>query len=463
MIETISRKISSKLGDLRKLHTTQIILLSFSSAIAIGTLLLSLQISSTKEPLAFIDALFTATSAVCVTGLVVVDTATHLTRFGQTVVLVLIQLGGLGIMTFGIVFTIIMGGRLKVKDRMVVQDTLSHLPIKNINHLIKSVFLTTFTIELFGFFLLFMHWLKYFPAEEAAYNALFHSVSAFCNAGFSTFSNSLESFSGDILTNLIIMGLIILGGLGFLVHTELRSYVSRRIGRRQISLNTKMTVAFSFALIVIGMVFIFFMESGNLLHDAGFKEKMLSSLFQSVTTRTAGFNTISTRGLTNSVLFLMIFFMFIGASSGSTGGGTKVNTFAVLFALCKSRFSGEYRVSMFRRTIPSETIKKCLIIFVASIFVVLFFVVALSISEAHQVNNVGTRGMFYELVFEVVSAFGTVGLSAGYTPHLTKVGRILITCLMLIGRVGPLTIALAIGKKEAKGVYKYAEENIMVG
>lgn len=463
MLETITKKISRRLGVLKKLHTTQIILLSFSVAIFAGTLLLMLPAASAKGPLTFIDALFTATSSVCVTGLIVVDTATHFTRFGQTVILVLIQLGGLGIMTFGVVFTILIGGRLNVKDRMVVQDTLSHLPIADLNQLIAAVFLSTFIIEFIGFCILFVHWLNFFPVEDAAFNALFHAVSAFCNAGFSTFSDSLMSFKGDVITNFTIMGLVILGGIGFLVHAELRTYIKRRTPRRQISLHTKMTVTFSLALIVIGTVFIFFMENNNLLQDMSITDKFLGALFQSVTTRTAGFNTVNTGALTNSVLFMMMFFMFIGASSGSTGGGTKVSTLAVLFALCKSRLAGKEHVSMFRRTIPRDIIRKCLTIFVASIFIILFFMAALSISEASQVNAVGHRGMFYELIFEVVSAFGTVGLSAGYTPHLTKTGRLLITLLMLIGRVGPLTVALALAKKEAKGVYQYADENIMVG
>jgi len=463
MKETISRKITSTLGELQKLHTTQIILLSFTLAIIAGTILLSLPISATNGRLSLIDALFTSTSAVCVTGLIVVDTATELTRFGQTVVLILIQLGGLGIMTFGVVFTILLGGRFSVRDRMVMQNTLSYLPKQNINSLIKAVFMTTFLIEFVGFAVLFIRWIKYFPVKEAAFNALFHSVSAFCNAGFSTFPDSLVQFQGDVVTNFAIIILIFFGGIGFLVHAELRNYINRHTPRMQISLHTKMTVTFSILFIIIGMIFIFFMEGGNALVDASMGERLLGSLFQSVTTRTAGFNSLNIRSMTNGVLFIMMFLMFIGASSGSTGGGIKINTFAVLFALCKSRFSGEHKVSMFKRTIPRETIRKCLTIFVAAIFVILFFVIALSISEAHRVNQIGTRGMFYELVFEVVSAFGTVGLSAGYTPHLTNTGRLLITILMLIGRVGPLTVALAVGRKEQKGLYQYAEENIMVG
>jgi trk system potassium uptake protein TrkH len=224
-----------------------------------------------------------------------------------------------------------------------------------------------------------------------------------------------------------------------------------------------MTVLFSVILTIGGAIFIFFMENGNTLSGLGIDEKVIGALFQSVTTRTAGFNSLNIGSLTNSVLFIMIFFMFIGASSGSTGGGVKVSTFAVLFALFKSRLSGKEEVSMFHRTIPHETISKCLTIVVASIFVILFFIVALSISEAHNVNILETRGQFYELVFEAVSAFGTVGLSTGYTSQLTKVGRLLITCLMFIGRVGPLTVALAVGRKAARGAYQYAEENIMVG
>ncbi len=395
MIKKPSRILSLKASNIFKLHTTQVIILSFLVTIIAGTILLSLPISSNKGHLNFIDAFFTATSAVCVTGLIVVDTATQFTRFGQTVILILIQLGGLGIMTFGVVFSILIGGRVNVKDRMVVQSTLFHSPREDVHGLIKSVFLATFTIEFIGFCILFFRWLKYFPVSEALFNALFHSVSAFCNAGFSTFSNSLEAFKGDTFITVTIMWLIIMGGIGFLVHAEIRNFVSKKTPRRQISLHAKMAVLFSVIMIIAGALFIFFMESGNTLAGAPMKEKLLGAFFQSVTTRTAGFNTLRIGALTNSVLFIMIIFMFIGASSGSTGGGIKVSTFAVLFALFKSRLTGKNEVSMFNRTIPHETISKCLTIVVASTFVIAFFVIALSISEAHNVNTFVTRGSFF--------------------------------------------------------------------
>ncbi len=464
MLKAIPRKIVIKLGSYQRLHTTQLVILSFAIVIIVGTILLSLPISSNKGHLSFIDAFFTSTSAVCVTGLIVVDTAKDLSRFGQSVILLLIQLGGLGIMTFGVVFTVMLGRRINVKDRMLVQGTLYHSPLKDMQQLIRSVLIATISIELIGFAILLTRWIHIFPLNEAIFNALFHSVSAFCNAGFSTFSDSLVAFKGDSVVNFTIMVLIVLGGLGFLVHADVRNFVRRDTPRKQLSLHTKITLTFSAILIIVGALFILVIEFNNpeTLGDLSGKERVLSAIFQSVTTRTAGFNTISIGALTNSVLCFMMFLMFVGASSGSTGGGIKVSTLAVLFAIFKSRISGKEEVSMFRRTIPYETRSRCLTIFVASIFVLIFFVIALSISESNNAL-LNSRGDFFELAFEAVSALGTAGLSTGITNKLSDTGRFLITCMMFIGRVGPLTVALAIGRKEQKGVYQYAEENIMVG
>ncbi len=429
---------------------------SFLAAILAGTILLMLPAATTGgKGVKFIDALFTITSATCVTGLAVVDTGTYFTTFGQIIILIFIQLGGLGIMTFSAFFATIFGRGFGIRDRMVMQDVLDFTGMGEIMDLIKRIFNLTIAIELAGAFILFFR----FYAEGkgiswSAYNALFHSISAFCNAGFSLFSNNLEVYRGDIIVNLVITTLIILGGIGFPVLVNLQSYFLKRQHRRHLGLQTRVVVAVSLFLIIAGTVLIFVSEVSGQLQNLPWHEKLLTSYFQSVTTRTAGFNTINMEALSNGTLFIMVILMFIGASPGSTGGGIKTTTAAILFSTARGWLSGKDVPELFERTIPQDAVQKSFaLLFIAQIAVAVIAFMLFIIEKSPFIN----------ILFEVVSAFGTVGLSTGLTPHLSDAGKLLISLMMYMGRIGPLTLALLVGQKVVKRYYYYPEEKVMIG
>lgn len=429
---------------------------SFLAAILAGTILLMLPAATAGgKGIKFVDALFTITSATCVTGLAVVDTGTYFTTFGQIIILIFIQLGGLGIMTFSAFFATIFGRGFGIRDRMVMQDVLDFTGMGEIMDLIKRIFKLTITIELTGAFILF---LKFYAEgkgiEWSAYNALFHSISAFCNAGFSLFSNNLEAYKGDIIVNLVITTLIILGGIGFPVLVNLQSYFFKREHRRHLGLQTKVVVNVSLFLIIAGTILLFVSEFKGQLHNLPWHEKILTSYFQSVTTRTAGFNTINMEALSNGTLFIMVILMFIGASPGSTGGGIKTTTAAILFSSARSWLSGKDVPELFERTIPQDAVQKSFALLFIAQAAVAIVVFLLFITE---------KAPFINILFEVVSAFGTVGLSTGLTPHLSDAGKLLISLMMYMGRIGPLTLALLVGQKVVKRYYYYPEEKVMIG
>lgn len=448
----------------REFHPAQILVASFVSVIIAGTLLLKLPGMVVGEPLTLMDALFTATSAVCVTGLIVVDTATKFTFPGQMVILVLLQTGGLGIMTFSVLFTMMAGKSISFRERVMLQDSFAHSPVKDIKSLLLSIVKLTFLIELAGAIILFIAWKDDFPLGFAIFTSLFHSVSAFCNAGFSLFSTSLVPYKNDYVVTLTVALLIIAGGLGFLVLMDIKYlFFGKEEKRRRLTLHSKLVLSVSVLLIVLGMVLFFLMEKNVSLKGNGFTGSIVASFFQSVTARTAGFNTVDFSLLAPETLFLVIILMFIGASPGSTGGGVKTTTLGVLAALMKSRFTGREKVSLFKRTIPEDVVARSLIILVSSFIVVILFVMILLVSESGEMAFMERRGRFIDILFEAVSAFGTVGLSTGLTSALSDGGKMAVTLLMFIGRLGPLTIALAIGKKYAQGKFQYSEERVMTG
>lgn len=449
-----------------RLRPSHIAIISFAVLIAIGTLLFSLPISSKKGYLSFTDSLFMATSAVCVTGLTVVDTGKDLTTFGQSVLLMLVQLGGLGIMTFSTIFIYMLRGHISTHDRLILQGSFSYTG-RDIYSLLKHIFFFTILIEGIGAVALSIRWYGEYSLSTALYLSLFHSITAFCNAGFSPFSNSLIKYQGDITINFIFISLIIAGGLGFFSLHEIKNLLYNgskgSLNKRQLSLHTKMALIVTAILLLIGSIMFFALEKNNSLKGLGFGEQLLCSLFQSVTARTAGFNTVNFASLTNATLFITIMFMFIGASPGSTGGGIKTTTLGVLFAIIKSRFYAREDVSILNRTIPLEVASRSIAIASISFVIVALFTILLTITEVYNIPHQESRGSFIEIMFEVVSAFGTVGLSAGMTERLTEIGKILICMVMFIGRLGPLTIAMAVSREEAKGRFKYSEENLMVG
>jgi len=426
-------------------------------AILIGTALLLLPASTVSRRIGLVEALFTATSAVCVTGLVVVDTATYFTKLGQIIILCLIQLGGLGIMTFSTMILLAAGRRISFQDKILVQESFLPAAPKDFRTLIRNVFIMTGLIEMAGAGLLFIRFSQLFPWPQALFDSLFHSIAAFCNAGFSTFSQNLEGFTGDILVNLTIVGLIILGGLGFLVIQEV-FYFSRPAKEKRrfhFSLHSKLALSLTASLIIFSFLLFFWLENSSGLSNLGWKEKILASLFQVVTPRTAGFNTIDLESLKTASVFLLIGLMFIGASPGSTGGGIKTITIGVVLAFLRSKIMAREKVNVFYRTIPTECLTRAFTL----IFLALSWIgVASFLLLAAQPG-----AMMKEVLFEVFSAFGTVGLSLGITPELTPLGKIIIVVTMYVGRIGPLSLLAALSRSKSWGQFEYVEETVMIG
>ncbi len=452
---------ANKLVSLLGLKPAQLMLTSFGAAICVGTILLMLPaatVSGVRTSL--VDALFTATSATCVTGLIVKDTAVYFSPFGQCVILALIQIGALGIMTFSVSLAIFAGKRVEMQRQIEMQEMLDQDTLMSIRDLLKFIVRMAFAFEIAGAVALFFAWRgKIGGTGLTAFHAVFHSVSAFCNAGFSTFSDSLVRFSGDIPTNVAIMVLIAFGGLGFTVVRDLMGNLRERTFRRSprvlsLRVQTKIVLAVSATLTVAGAVLFYALERDSLLAGAGIKDSILVSLFQSVTTRTAGFNSCDFGSLSSAALMVVIILMFIGASPGSTGGGIKTTTVAVLWSAIASGLRKRTDAELCRRTIPNEVIQKALSVLIISLVVVLVFGLVLLYYEKQS---------FVSVMFETVSAFGTVGLSTGITPRLSTAGKVAVTLLMFTGRLGPLTIAYAFLRQRRPAPYRYAEERVMIG
>jgi len=422
---------------------------------------LALPVSSSGEPLAFINALFTATSAICVTGLSVIDIGQRLSLFGQVVLLGLIQLGGLGIMTFATMLMISMGTKLTLNERLSLSQTMeSSIKVRPL-HMIMAIFTTTIIVEGVGAVLLFWQFQDKMGPDQAIFTAIFHAISAFCNAGFSTFSDSLESFSTDYPMIFIFSFLIIAGGLGFVVVRELIAAAYSR--KFKISMHTKLCLWVTLILLVGGTIVYSLAEADNIFPRMGIAGGVANCFFQTVTSRTAGFNTISQGSFSDMSLLITMILMFIGACPGSCGGGIKTTTFAVVILVIVNRFRGRSRASAFRRAFTRETVGGAFTIFHLSIIIILIMLSVFLFMESLPASHVATKGWFLEHAFEIISAFGTVGLSMGITPDLENTGKIVIMIMMFIGRVGLLTLAYALAKPPQKGEIVYAEEPIMVG
>lgn len=442
------------------LSPERLLLVSFLFTIIVGTFLLKLPFATKAGHIATIDALFTSASAVCVTGLVVVDTGSFFTDYGQIIILCLIQAGGLGIITFSMLFYRLLGMDIPLKGKIAMEETFTYEPVKNIFNIIKSVFIYTIIIEGTGFLVLFLRWSQSFPVKKALYISIFHSISAFCNAGFSTFTESLTAFRGDWWVNLTLLCLIISGGIGFVVLREIHRKI--RWGLR-FSLHTKVVLLMTAILITGGTLLFFLTEYENVLTGLLPGEKIITCLFQSVTARTTGFNTVEIGQLNNATLFIFILLMFIGASPGSCGGGIKTTNLAILLSLSYNLLKRRFNAVMFKRTIPQETVVRSISLMIGSImFLVLMLVIFLIIEEGN-VSHLATRGVFLESLFELTSAFGTVGLSTGLTSYLDAAGKALVIITMFIGRLGLLTLTFSLAKMKAEGEFLYGEENVIVG
>lgn len=444
------------------LKPAQLLLMSFAGIIGVGTLLLLLPAATaTGAHTDLSGALFTATSATCVTGLTVYDTATHFTRFGQIIILLLIQVGGLGIMTFSMSLALLMRRSVSMRNQSIMQDVLDQDTLTSMRRLTGFIVLMTLFLEAAGALALFFSWRTHFDTlTETAWVSLFHSISAFCNAGFSTFSANLMPFQSHLAVNAIIGALIVLGGIGFVVigdfHEALMKKLRRRRGpKHKFRIQSRLALTWTGGLIVAGTALIYVLERGRLLNGLPTGEALLIALFQSVSTRTAGFNTCDIGALHPSTLLICIILMFIGACPGGTAGGIKVTTPAVLWSVISAGFRRREEAELYRRTVPVEVIQKAVMVLCSSLLLVCGGAVLLSISEQKD---------FLEVLFETVSAFGTVGLSTGLTPELSLPGRALITLLMFIGRLGPLTIGFAFMLRDVRPAkYSYAEERIMIG
>jgi trk system potassium uptake protein TrkH len=355
------------------------------------------------------------------------------------------------------------GRRPSLSGQLVIKDTFTQSGDRTFRSILRDVALFTCILEGIGMLIMFLRFLPGKDVIQALYLSLFHSVSAFCNAGFSLFAESFVPYQGDLVLNLVLCFLIISGGIGFLVLSELKRQfpVNRRTWSR-LSLHSKMVLAVSFTLLISGSLLILVTEWHNTLAPLCVPGRFLAGFFQAVTARTAGFNTLSIGDLANETLFLLILLMFIGASPGSCGGGIKTTTLGSLIVLGFSRFRGHDLPQIFYRTISQESVAKAISIVILSIVVVITGTIVLLATELGDIAHPQSRGKFLELLFEVVSAFGTVGLSTGVTPGLSTAGKLVITMIMFLGRLGPLVIAVAVSRGSSRR-YQYAEEGIMVG
>lgn len=448
-----------------ELRPHQMLLLGFAGAIAVGTVLLRLPVSSAGETLSWTNALFTATSGVCVTGLVVVDTGSDLSAFGQAVVLGLFQIGGLGIMTFSTLLLIAAGSRPSLAAIEATGEALGASRMKDVRGMVKGVVLVTLAVEALGLVVLFVLFLWHARAGESAarcaWSALFHSVSAFCNAGFGLHSDSLERYQGAWSVNLVVMALIIVGGIGFPVMRDLRgAWEQRRRGERRVSLalHTKIVLLTTAALLVLGTLSFLATEWGNdeSLAALPFHRRLISAMFQSTTARTAGFSTVGIGKLAPATLFFIAFLMFVGASPCSTGGGIKTSTLGVLGVLAVSKLRGREEPCAFGRSVPRRVVSRAVTVAILSGLVVMAFVWLVLVCE-------GERFAFRRILFEVMSAFGTVGLSTGITPELRTASKLLLSALMFIGRLGPLTIVVSISRRERPDRVKFPAEPLLIG
>lgn len=427
----------------RPFSPAQVLVLGFGSLILAGTLLLQLPVSAARAPLSMLEAMFTATSAVCVTGLIVVDTPNDLSTFGQIVVLLLIQAGGLGYMTISTIVGVALGRHLSVQERLTLQEALNVQTMEGLARFVLTVLKLTLGFELLGAVALTVRWAGELGLGRAAYYGLFHSVSAFNNAGFALFSDSLMRYRGDWAVNIVVTTLVICGGLGFVVLTE----IGRARQYRRLSVHTRLVLVTTAALIVVGTAVIWAIERGNpgTLGPLGAGEALLASYFQAVTPRTAGFNTLDIGAMMPASLFVMILFMFVGAAPGGTAGGVKISTFSIMVAVIWAMARGVTEPTLLGRRIPPALVARAFSICLIGFLALNAAAASLLITEGRQL---------LPTLFETTSAFGTVGLSMGeagapisLAGHFSAAGRMLVMIMMFMGRVGPLTLVVAIARK----------------
>lgn len=441
-----------------RLAPAQVVLISFAGWILLGALLLALPVSAAPgKKVEFIDALFMSTSATCVTGLSSVLPNEYFSIFGQMVLLVLLQVGGLGIMTLSSSMALIMGRSLQMREQLIMQDVLDTSNSEELLDLIVGIIRYTFAIEFIGAILLTIGFYQEgFEIGQSMYFGFWHAISAFCNAGFGLFSNNFEDFKFVGIIHFTIAFLLMFGGIGFAVMKDVVNVAKAKRSFRDLTVHTKIVLVTHTFLLLFGTIYLFFGEFLHAFQEMTLWEKFQVAFFQSATTRTAGFNTINLNALNPHCIYMMILLMFIGASPGSTGGGVKTTTFAVLLRSVTATLRGKSDVEFFERKIPAPTVVKSIAIFIVSLIVVSGCLLLMMRLEPDK--------SFLALFFESVSAFATAGLSLGITPFLSVMGKIVIISLMFIGRVGPLTLVLGIG---SRGVVRskigYPEGKVLIG
>lgn len=442
---------------LKRLNQVQYIAVGFFCIILIGASVLTLPIASRSgEWTSFLDALFTAASATCVTGLVVFDTYTYWTLFGQLVILTLIQIGGLGFITIGVGFAMAFRKRIGLRERDLMKESVNALEIGGIVKLVRKILIGTLFFEGIGAILLSIRFVPRFGLAKGIYFGIFHSISAFCNAGFDLMGvqmpySSLTEYVGDPIVNLVVMTLIVVGGLGFVVWSDLWN---KRFCWNKFSLHTKIVLMMTVFLLAGGAILLYFFERGNTLAGLSGSEQFWASLFGSVTARTAGFNTVDTGVLRPESKFLTIILMFIGGSPGSTAGGIKTTTIAVIILYVFSNLHSGSGCNIFHRRISDEIIKKASMVFCLNLFLVVLSTLIILAGSGLELSDI---------LFEVVSAISTVGMTTGITRELGTVAKIVIIVLMFCGRIGSMTFALSLIQKPEQRKLQFPEEKITIG
>lgn len=442
-----------------KLTYSQLIVISFFLIILIGAILLSMPFSSRSgEWTSFFDSFFTATSATCVTGLVVFDTYTHWSIYGQIVILILIQIGGLGVMTCIAMLALLLKKKIQLGERRLIMQQAGALEISGIVLMLKRIIKGTFIVEGIGAVILSVEFCQRLGILRGIWYGVFHSVSAFCNAGFDLMgryqqfsSFSTEGLYNNPIINIVLMCLIIIGGIGFMVWGD---FTKNKFNFKKYQVHSKIVLSVSAVLILGGAILFFIFEYGNSISDMSFGQKILSSFFQSVTTRTAGFNTTDLSGLTNSSVLLFAVLMLIGGSPGSTAGGIKTTTFAVVLLATRSSARRSRTTSVFKRTIDNDTVKQAYSVIIIYILTVLIAMMIICALEPYSLS---------QIMFETISAVGTVGLSMGITPSLCTGSRIIIIMLMFLGRVGGLTLVVTFAERLRKVPLSRPNVKILVG
>lgn len=441
-----------------KLNPTQILVLGFILLILLGGLLLNLPIASESgENIGLINALFTSTSAVCVTGLAVVDTGTYWSSFGKTIIISLIQIGGLGFMTLATMFFIMLGKKISLKERLLIQESLNQYKLSGLVQFTKYIILMTLIIEGLGSLFLSIRFIPEYGFGKGIAYSIFHSISAFCNAGFDLIGKGrgLTPYVSDPIVSIIIPILIIIGGVGFSVIMDI--ITNKKL--KKLSLHSKTVLLITGSLLLIGFLGFIVLEwkNQNTLGNLNVASKFLVGFFQSTTTRTAGFNTVDFYQMRDASKLLTIILMYIGGSPGSTAGGIKTTTFGIILFTIISVIKGKDETELFKKRISRDIVNRAITIFIIGIILIVSVTMILSITDS--------QFGFIEILFEVVSAFATVGLSLGITSKLSLIGKIMLMLMMFAGRVGILTIAFALAKQrhKYKGDIKYPEGKIMVG